>query len=406
MFLAAMLAIHAFFLWSVRGRIEKGDPDFTVFYTAGQMLREGRAAQLYYPGAQQAVQQEFTRNSDLRRGPLPYIHPPFEALIFLPLTFLPYEYAFALWNVANLGMLLAIATLLRRSLPTLGGVPIWEWVLAFLAFFPVFSNFLQGQDAVLLLLVFVLGFCALERDADLLAGCWFGIAVFKYHFVIPMIVILALWKGRKLAMGFTATASAAILLSMWIVGWRGALRYPSYAWAVVSTSGHGQTPLSLMPNLVGLLTGWPFPIGLAEALRWVAVATSLGLLVVVARMRPLANDRGLLKLCYACAVIAAIMVAYNTNVHDLCLLILPLALVADTSAQPEARSSFLKARLLHPIAPLLLSPLWFILWMKWGQTNLVAIFLLWWLYEVRAAIVRRKAGADVILASTSGESEA
>ncbi len=233
------------------------------------MLREGRAAQLYSPEAQQAVQQRVYQQCRLRRGPLPYIHPPFEALIFLPLTVLSYSYAFAVWNVVNLGMLLGIALLLRRSLSSLSEIPAWEWVLAFLAFFPVFSNFLQGQDAILLLLLFFLGFGAMGRDADFLAGCWFGLAVFKYHFALPLIVILVLWRRKKLALGFIATASAAILLSLWIVGWQGALRYPAYAWSVVSTSGHGQTPLGLTPNLLGLVTGWPFLDGMTTTLRWI-----------------------------------------------------------------------------------------------------------------------------------------
>jgi hypothetical protein len=33
------LATHVFFLWSARGRIAPGDPDFTVFYTAGLFPR-------------------------------------------------------------------------------------------------------------------------------------------------------------------------------------------------------------------------------------------------------------------------------------------------------------------------------------------------------------------------------
>jgi hypothetical protein len=388
-----MLAIHAFFLWSVRGRIEKGDPDFTVFYTAGQMLREGRAAQLYYLGAQQAVQQEFTRNSDLRRGPLPYIHPPFEALIFLPLTFLPYEYAFALWNVANLGMLLAIATLLRRSLPRLGEVPTWEWLLAFLAFFPIFSNFLQGQDAVLLLLLFVLGFSALDSGEDILAGCWFGLGVFKYHFVIPLVLVLVLWRGRKLLSGFAVTASAMTLLSLGIVGWQGAFQYPVYAWKVVSTPGHGQTPLGLTPNLLGLVTGWPFLDGMTTTLRWVVLLASVSLLAIIARMWGMARDRRYFKLCFACAVVTAVLVGYNTNAHDLSLLILPLALVADycVSAMPRSND---KIRIIAPAVPLLISPLWFLLWIRWEQTNLMALFLVLWLFANRREVSRRSASAD------------
>jgi hypothetical protein len=396
-FLLAVLGIHAFFLWSVRGRVQKGDPDFTVYYTAGRILREGRSAELYNARTQQAVQREFATDSDIRQGPLPYIHPPFEALIFLPLTFLPYGEAFVLWNLLNLAMLFAIAAWLRRCLASLHQIPLWEWVLALLAFFPIFANFLQGQDAILLLLVFVLGFRALDRNAEFTAGCWFGLGVFKYHFVIPLILILAVWKGRRLVSGFAAAASAAALLSLGIVGWHGALQYPAYAWRVVSVPGHGQTPIALMPNLLGFATGWPYLENLGWPWRSVVLVAAAGLLIVVARMRGLAlpNDRTrnltgeqqFFRLSFACAVITAVLVSYLTNAHDLCLLVLPLALLADHCAARWSERKAISA-LLIPVVPLLLSPLWIFFWMRWGKLNLAVIPLLWWIYAMRRELLR------------------
>ena len=390
-FLLAMLGVHAFFLWSIRDRVRKGDPDFTVYYTAGKILRQGQSAKLYDAATQQAVQWEFATDTDIRRGPLPYIHPPFEALIFLPLTFLPYGTAFLAWNLVNLCLLAGIVLQLRPALNSLEQVPLWEWVPALLAFFPVFVNFLQGQDAILLLLTFVLGFRALDRNAEFAAGCWFGMGVFKYHFAIPLVLILAAWKGRKLVLGFAATASVAALLSLRIVGWHGAMRYPAYAWRVVSQPGHGQTPAGLMTNLVGLATGWPLPENAVWPLRLVGLAASAGLLVTVARMRSLvrarSDDRRCFRLSFAVAVTTAVLISVLTNAHDLCLLVLPLALVGDYclvhwSEQREVRT------LLIPVAPLLISPLWIVLWMRWGKLNLAVFFLLWWLYAMWRELTR------------------
>lgn len=402
-FLIAMLATHAFFLWHVRARVRLGDPDFTVYYTAARILREGRAANLYDGPTQLAVQREFTSDSDLRRGPLPYIHPPFEALIFVPLTYLPYPAAFAAWDFVNLGLLLAIAILLRRSLPALGQIPLWEWTLALLAFFPVFVNFLQGQDSILLLLLFVLAFRALDRDADFLAGAWLGLAVFKYHFALPLVIVLAIWKARreaaKFISGFAATASLMTALSLAIVGWHGALRYPAYAWRVVSQPGFGQTPPGLLANLLGLVTGWPWPPSAELALRIVVAITSIGLIVVVALMRPCpdrgengkaggrtgeAETRATFRLSFACAVVTSLLVAYNTNAHDLCLLVLALALVVEVGWERGWPDS---AVLLFPIAPLLVSPFCIFLWMRWERLNLLVVFLLCWIF-----VLHRKAG--------------
>jgi hypothetical protein len=122
------------------------------------------------------------------------------------------------------------------------------------------------------------------------------------------------------------------------------------------------------------------------------VAVSAGLLFAVARLKTLANDPRLFKLSFACAVTAAVLIGYNTNIHDLSLLILPLALIADHCV-PLLPWSSEKARIVVPIVPLLISPLWFFLWMRWERTNLMAFFLLWWLYAIGREILRMREDA-------------
>ena len=383
-----MVGAHAFFLWSVRERIAKGDPDFTSFYSAGVLLREGHGDQLYNGYAQQQVQQQFANDSDIRRGPLPYIHPAYEALLFAPLTLLTYQAAFLVWEGLNLALLVAIAVLLRRSLPSLQPVPGWEWVLGLLAFFPVFANFLQGQDAVLLLFVFVLCFRALESNSELIAGLWLGLGVFRFHLLIPLVVILALWRRRKMVAGFAVTSSAAAVASLAIVGWHGAMQYPAYVWHWASTAGVGNMPASLMPNLLGLVTGWPLPQNARWPLQLGVIAGSLALLIMVARLRSAGNESGISHLSFACAVIAALLTSYNTGSYDLCLLVLPFALIADYALQIFPQLPEVGRKILLPSLPLLVSPLWFLLWRRWERINLMAIFLLWWMYAIRREIVR------------------
>jgi len=385
--IAIVLAMHVSFLWSIRARVARGDPDFTVYFTAAKMLREGRRAQLYDVRAQQQVQREFTTNSDIRRGPLPYIHLPFEALLFLPLTFLSYPTAFVLWNVFNLVMLVCVIVLLRGSLVSLRKVPLLDCVLASLAFFPILGNFHQGQDGILLLLDLVLGFRALERDADFAAGCWLGLGIFKFQFLIPVALVLALWRGKKLAFGFTIVASAALALSIALVGWHGAMPYPAFAWRVVSQVPLGGLPFRLMPNLMGLINGWPILEGVGWPLRMLALAGSAVLLGLVAGMKVAARDRGFFNLCLACAVIAAVTVSSNTNTYDLSVLILPIALCVDYGLRAPDPERTLKAVLL-PALPVLISPLWFFLWLRWARTNLMAICLVWWIYAIWREIQR------------------
>jgi hypothetical protein len=44
--------------------------------------------------------------------------------------------------------------------------------------------------------------------------------------------------------------------------------------------------------------------------------------------------------------------------------------------------------LIAPAIPLLISPLWFLLWMRWQRINLMALFLLWWLFVLIAEVRR------------------
>lgn len=382
--MAAIISTHIFFLWRVRDRIARGDPDFTVFYTAGKMLREGQGPQLYHPNAQLATQAEFARNSDIRRGPLPYIHPPFEALFFLPLTFLSYPQAFVAWNLINLVMLFGVAGLLRNSLLSLQSIPVWHMVLFALAFFPVFANFHQGQDAILLLLVVTLSFRALDRDADPLAGCWLGLGLFKYHLILPLALVLMIWRGRRFILGFVASSSAVVLISLGLVGWKGVLDYPAYAWRVVSQPAFGGIPPRQLPSLFGLVAGWPFAQKIGSAVPMVAAAGSAALLMIVASLRKYARDEALFRLCFAGAVMTALLVGWSTNSYDLSLLVVPLAVIMNCSFErPLDGKSLIAAAV-----PLLISPLWFFLWMRWQRINLMALFLLCWLFVLIAEVRR------------------
>ena len=379
-----MIVTHIFFLWRVHDRIARGDPDFTVFYTAGKMLREGLGPRLYNPRAQLAVQAEFARNSDIRQGPLPYIHPPFEAMLFLPLTFLPYTQAFTAWNIINVALLFGVAMSLKNFLRSLQAIPVWQMVVLCLAFFPIFANFHQGQDAILLLLVVTLSFRALDRDADFLAGCWLGFGLFKYHLIVPLALILALWRGRKLTLGFGLVSSAAILISLGLVGWKGALQYPAYAWNVVSHPAFGGIPPGQLPSLYGLLAGWPFSQDAGSVVIVVVAAGSLALVMILAGLRKQAQKQGSFRLCFAAVVIFALLVGFSTNSYDLSLLVLPLVVIVNRLLESPLQGK----ALLAPAIPLVISPLWFLLWMRWQRINLMALFLLWWLFVLIGEVRR------------------
>jgi len=389
-FVVGMVGVHLFFLWSIRGRIATGAPDFTSYYSAGRILRAGEQAHLYDIRTQEKVQSEFAAKTGFRHGPLPYIHPPFEAPLFLPLTFLRYGEAFLVWSLINLVLLVLVAFLLRENIASSRRFGIWLLVLAFCAFFPVLANFHQGQDAIVLLVVVSLAFRAVKHESLFAAGCLLGLGMFKYHLVLPLALTLAVWHGFRFMAGFLTVTSVASLLSLLLVGWRGALEYPSFAWHIVSTPELGGVPFHRLPNLLGLIGGWQ----IRESdwkVRMVALVASLALLIAGIRLRESTRNQSAHDLGFGGAVIVAVLVGYSTNTYDLCLLILPLAIVADYLFLRIGKNARLNIGLYGPAVLLCISPLWFFLWMKWEHLNLVAVLLLWWFFSIRSEITRLKA---------------
>lgn len=388
-----MLAMHLVFLWNMRDRIRRGDPDFTASYTAGTLLRSGEGAQIYDPDAQFRAQQQFTEDAELRRGPLRYIHPPFEALVFVPFALLPYRAAFILWDVVNLAILVGVALVLRATALSHTGIRAFDVFLGLLAFFPVFANFFQGQDAILLLLVVLLAFRALNANADFLAGCWLALGLFRFQLVVPLVLVLALWGRRRIVLGFAATGGALTLLSAAVVGWHTLLGYPRYLWLWTSVFGFGRTPPSLLPSLLGLATGWKGLDRMPWLLQPLVLIVSAGLVILIVRMKNLASQPGLFTLCFACAIFVALLVGYNTSTYDLSLVAVPVAVVLGASAETfdTRRQRFLLA----PMIPLLISPLWFAIGIYWRHFNLIAILLLGWLFCVRNELARTEQSAHL-----------
>src|ERR1700737_4222431 len=88
LYFSAMIALHGYVLWQARQSIPQGLPDFSIFYTAGRIVRDGHGGRLYDDALQESVQREFSPRALERRGSiLPYNHPPFEAVLFVPSSF-------------------------------------------------------------------------------------------------------------------------------------------------------------------------------------------------------------------------------------------------------------------------------------------------------------------------------
>jgi len=293
--------------------------DFTHFYAAARIVHDGRGAQLY----ETAVQDEYMARYTGRVGPY-FNHPPFEALGYLPFCLSQLRTAYALWTVFNALLLIAVARLLPAPLSLRWG---WQVLLLLsLLFVPLLLNFLQGQDALVLLFFLCAAFVAAEADHSFLSGCLLAGGLVKFHVTVPVVILLLWCAPRRMWRGFALTALGLLLASVEISGWRVIATYPRFVFQLNALPLAG-IHWEAMANLRGLWVSlFPQKPTLAP---WLTAVSSLTLFAIAVHAARLAAKAKMHRLSWAMAVVTAILVSYHLSPHDLTVLLLPVALIVD-----------------------------------------------------------------------------
>jgi hypothetical protein len=389
---ATGLALDGFMAWQDRDLVRKGYPDFTIFYAAGKMVRAGMAGSLYDERAEFQTQREFAPDVMVRHGALPYNHPPFEAPLFVPLTFLPYFPAYLAWDAVGLGLLWLAIVLLR---PHLAWLQTWSpalWILCAVAFFPIFVCLLQGQDMLLFFFLLTASYVSLKQDADFLAGCCLGLGVFRPHLVLPLAIILLCSRRWKAVFGIACSAGAMAVVSIAVIGWRGFLDYPKYVWKLEQVMGRGSIVPSDMPNLRGFFAIF-FRDGSPAALALTAAGSALLMLLAIWLFRR-AEAEGNLDLGFSVAVLVTILVSYHAFMYDLALLYLPVLLLFGNDLRRARWES------VAPVAALFFTPLLMFLLLRLSHLNFLTPILLLWLRGMAREISQAE-GSHSGVASTA-----
>lgn len=408
----SMMLLHAVIFWEEWPWIPIGFPDFSIFYTAGKILKQGQAAELYDDRLQEAVQRSFAPAAVAKRGSiLPFNHPPFEALFFTPFTAISFLTAYLVWLAINCGILTAALLLLRTSLAAFAEVPAWLCVMMGFGFFPAYVGLVQGQDSIWVLFCYVMAFRALRRDSDFAAGSWLGFGLCKFHLVLPFVLILlALRKLRAIA-GFSVVAGCLGVASLAAVGWRGVLSYPGYVlWTDRAAKFRWNFDHRNNPNLHALiLSVWPR--GDSHLAQLLVISASLALLgIVVWRWKSVISSREAasgesparkcggdatqaqeslqerhhdsLQLGMALAVTATLLVSYHTWVQDMAIILLPIFLVLDIALRRPIAGRLLWSS----IAALLCSPLYAVLLLRFSQFRVIALVLIAFFVAIAMAL--------------------
>jgi glycosyl transferase family 87 len=316
LFLGIQISTWIFFL---PGAIQ-GRADFRLHYAAAQMVRSGHADELYDLHSQEEFQTRFVSREQVS---IPFLHPAYQVLLFLPLSYVSYRTSYLLFLAVNFGLLVLMIKYLGRRFRNLHRINPNSVAFLFLSFIPVGVALLQGQDSIVLLALFAASVSCLEKN-EILAGVFIGLGLFKFQFVLIIAAMFLLRRRWGFMAGFALSATASAAISVAVMGLP---QIPAYVSLIQKTSAplsdseqirFGTYPLR-MPNLRGLLSG---ATNLSQtAVRTAATVISSILLVVISF---LTRRRGSIDaLCIA--MVASASLGYHLHIHDMSILLIPIA---------------------------------------------------------------------------------
>jgi hypothetical protein len=309
--------------------------DFVGFWAPATLAADGRASTIYDPVVLHRLQESITGVShDYQNWP----YPPIYLLVILPLGFVPFWWAFVIWEGAGL----LVYWLAARALAGRAGL------LLALAFPGVWIGILNGHAEFLLAGLLGAAVLRLERS-PYTAGILIALCAIKPH--LFLLVPIALMAGGQ----WRAVLAACITIAALVAGslaafgpepWLGFFREATGIGGAIGSAQQGFYEIAIKQQSAfayGASIG-----GLKLGLILQALVTAIAALIValVWRSQPALEIR-VAVLC--CATLLATPYLFD---YDLALLAVPIALVARRGLQDGFRAwekSLLAALWLLPL---------------------------------------------------------
>jgi len=215
--------------------------DFTQDYVAALALREGRSIYDEFPqSALQAHMPEVAylvmdtlpaenpgdANEPREKKPIMNFHPPFNAVMFLPISVLPYDSAIVLWSIFTLLLYLWVGHTLLRELDVRMSPPYLLLLVGVgLCWYQFQVHMVLGQLSLLVVAGVVGCWSLLRRGHDLAGGALLGLACLIKLFpglLFIYLIVRRRWLALAAGIGVLAIGGG---ISLAVVGLDDMLRY-------------------------------------------------------------------------------------------------------------------------------------------------------------------------------------
>jgi alpha-1,2-mannosyltransferase len=189
--------------------------DFLNLYTGASLALDGNFAHLHSPQVQFARERQFVPELPTL---VPFVRPPFYALLLAPLALVPFGIAFWVWLALQSALLFGC----------------WAWALSrwgpdaliFGALYlPTALGIASGQDCVLMLAILIATYALAEKGNNFASGAALGLGLIKFHLFLLWPLALLIQRRWRMLLGACTAVAVECLLSLWLSGWNGIVEY-------------------------------------------------------------------------------------------------------------------------------------------------------------------------------------
>jgi hypothetical protein len=190
--------------------------DFIAFHTAGRLILTGHASQLYDHATVSALQVSVLDGAVANFYDA-FRNPPFFGLLFVPFAVFDLLPAFVLYTLFGLACLGLSVWLLAREVDWVRAR--WRGLLVLVfAWPPVYFGLIDGENALLSLLLYVLIYRSFRRDQDVWLGVWSALGLFKPQLFIVFPLVLVVSRRWRALWAYVLVAFGLAVISLALVG--------------------------------------------------------------------------------------------------------------------------------------------------------------------------------------------
>lgn len=193
----------------------QGHNDFLAFYSGAHYVLAGRAGDIYSATALASYQLTLVPHSVGSAGYMPFLNPPFAAVMQSPLALMSEPVARLVWFAINALLALAIAFWITSSLPARQRALACVMIVGT---FPFYQALVQGQWSVILLLGCLGALHFARRGSYIASGACLSVLWLKPQLALIVLPGLLIFRYRRIALGMAGAACLVALASLPVTG--------------------------------------------------------------------------------------------------------------------------------------------------------------------------------------------